>query len=40
LAEHLLYFNVFEWNDVRDDVIGIVVGLLLASVCRRQSVGE
>jgi hypothetical protein len=40
LAEHLLYFNLFEWNDVRDDVIGIAVGLLLSRVGRRQSVGE
>jgi hypothetical protein len=38
-AEHLLYFNPFEWNDVRDDVIGIAIGILLVRSWRRWSVG-
>ncbi|MDP8990293.1 MAG: hypothetical protein M3N41_09490 [Acidobacteriota bacterium] len=29
-AEHLLYVNLFEWNDVEDDMIGMAIGLLLA----------
>jgi hypothetical protein len=33
-AEHLLYRNLFEWRDVRDDVIGIAIGLLLAGAWR------
>jgi hypothetical protein len=28
-AEHLLYLNLFEWHDVRDDLVGIAIGLLL-----------
>ena len=28
-AQHLMYKNVFEWWDVRDDVIGVLVAVLI-----------
>jgi hypothetical protein len=36
-SQHFLYRGVFEWWDIRDDVIGLLIALLLGRVTRVRS---